>query len=388
MQKLIFFIIILFLQLTSFGQIKIGQTANLSQMNLTSINGAKLDASKLIVLDFWATWCGPCIASFPHLDSLQKKYRKQIQVAAVSDEPIAKVSNFLKKRKYEFGFFTDQSKSVFTLFDIESRPTTAVLSSQGNLLWIGSLKQDLDFVLQELISKKTITSFPKVDYSFQKYYFETSLSKTHKAVYDYQISQSDTSEGFEAKTQKGDFIDSAINIYYRATSVTEIIQDMLVVPDLQFHNRRPELENTLVNLTAKSTSPKIIYKNESKRIVEDLKNIFNFSIKEEYNTIDSYTLTSIDQDKLSQFEENIPGGGMVEPTDQGFKVIRLSLEQLANFLQKKTKTFMFYDGTNTFKYNLTLKKFSSVQELNAQLKNDYGLTLTPVKTKVRFVELF
>ena len=47
----------------------------------------KFEAGKVYVIEFWATWCGPCIASMPHLAELQNKYRgRDVQVISVSDE--------------------------------------------------------------------------------------------------------------------------------------------------------------------------------------------------------------------------------------------------------------------------------------------------------------
>lgn len=57
---------------------------------------------KLLILDFWTTWCGPCIADFPRLDSLQRKFSAQIQILPVTGEKPEKIETFferLKKKK-------------------------------------------------------------------------------------------------------------------------------------------------------------------------------------------------------------------------------------------------------------------------------------------------
>ena len=58
----------------------------------------KFQTGKVYVVEFWATWCGPCVASMPHISKLQNKFSDQgVQIISVSEEDLETVEEFLKK---------------------------------------------------------------------------------------------------------------------------------------------------------------------------------------------------------------------------------------------------------------------------------------------------
>ena len=388
MTRVYYIIVLLLFSSTIFGQVKVGERVLLEEMKLQPVTASTIDKSKFLVIDFWATWCAPCIASFPHLDSLQKKYAASVQIVAVSDESNIKVSNFLAQKKYSFDFYIDPQKNLFNLFDIQIRPTTCILQPDGTLIWIGDAA-DVEAMLEECTKQGGISnqSPPNPGYSFQKYYDNAIPDEEDNSLYQYQISISNAKDEYEAKTQKGSYADSSINIYYRAVPITEILQDLLNVSDLQLTNNRPELDTMLINLTAISNTNGISYNNEVENIIADLQKIFDFKLKKENSTVDAYLLTVVDSTKLLTFQEQIPGGGMVESTQEQYRIMRLSLQELSGFFQRKLKTYVSYEGDENAKFNLELLRFSHHEALNQELKDKYGLSLEKGQIKIMTIEI-
>ncbi len=100
-------------------------------------NKAKLSdfRNKAILLDFWATWCGSCIKSFPKMDSLQQQFSKHLQVILIAGSSLdnqQKIQNFLEKFKMEH--------PNFSLPMALANPGTKALFQSGVLphyVWIG-----------------------------------------------------------------------------------------------------------------------------------------------------------------------------------------------------------------------------------------------------------
>lgn len=67
--------------------------------NYNKVEGSSLSSfkSNLLILDFWATWCSPCVAAFPNNDSLQKAFKGQLQILPVTQESDSTTAEFLRK---------------------------------------------------------------------------------------------------------------------------------------------------------------------------------------------------------------------------------------------------------------------------------------------------
>lgn len=115
--------------------IKVGD--DFPDLNTFSLEG-KLPADlkgKVILVDFWASWCGPCKDSFPVMEELQKTYgEKGLVVLAVNlDEEKSAMDDFLKQNKVSFTVVRDASKKLVSAVNISSMPSSFILGPDGKV---------------------------------------------------------------------------------------------------------------------------------------------------------------------------------------------------------------------------------------------------------------
>ena len=88
-----------------------------------------------VVLDFWATWCGPCVQSIPHLNRLAGTFEGQpVQFIAITQEDEATVTPFLDRHPINAWVGLDRDGQTFRAFGIKSIPTTFVIAPDGRIL--------------------------------------------------------------------------------------------------------------------------------------------------------------------------------------------------------------------------------------------------------------
>ena len=90
---------------------------------------------KVVLVNFWATWCPPCRKEMPDLDALYNKFKDQgFVVLAISDEEAAKVSPFLAEHKISYPVLLDPGRKVNDLFIVEGIPKSFVYDRSGKMV--------------------------------------------------------------------------------------------------------------------------------------------------------------------------------------------------------------------------------------------------------------
>lgn len=129
-------------QNTNNNKLKIGDTLpNLPLTNLYNYKGPEKNLGdfkgKLLILDFWATWCGPCIAAFPKMEALREKFKGKLQILPVTNDSEQKVKELFTNLKTDQGldmFSVVADKQIAALFNFNKIPHYVWIDQQGKYL--------------------------------------------------------------------------------------------------------------------------------------------------------------------------------------------------------------------------------------------------------------
>lgn len=110
-----------------------------ADFTLTELGGKtwtlKEQRGKVVVLNFWATWCPPCRKEMPDLETLYQQFKEQgLVILAISDEDAGKVRPFIAQQKVTYPILLDPGRKVNELFQIEGIPKTFVYDRNGKLV--------------------------------------------------------------------------------------------------------------------------------------------------------------------------------------------------------------------------------------------------------------
>ncbi len=116
----------------------IGKTVDDIELNL--VDGKKIPLSqlqgKVVVLDFWATWCAPCVKSLPGVNKVAEKLGsdKVVLIAVNQGETVEQINSFMKRRDWKFKAASDPSSSIGSKFGVSNIPQTVVIDPEGKIV--------------------------------------------------------------------------------------------------------------------------------------------------------------------------------------------------------------------------------------------------------------
>ena len=92
---------------------------------------------KFVLIDFWATWCGPCRKAIPDLNKFSKKFKDNLVVIGISGEEKSKVDAFTKKKKISYYLGVDTTKTTSNQLQIKGIPHVIIVDPNGIVRWEG-----------------------------------------------------------------------------------------------------------------------------------------------------------------------------------------------------------------------------------------------------------
>jgi peroxiredoxin len=93
---------------------------------------------RVVLVNFWATWCGPCRDEMPHLNRLYEKYRSSgfVTLGINIDDDVGKAADIAAKLNVKFPVLLDTDKKVSKLYDMQGMPATVVIDRDGRARYL------------------------------------------------------------------------------------------------------------------------------------------------------------------------------------------------------------------------------------------------------------
>ncbi len=308
----------------------------------------------LVVLDFWATWCVPCIQAMPETKRLLNYYSDKVLLLYTSDEPSYTAEKFMNQRSLDFHNAVDTQGRNITNFKVNNLPSTKILNHWGEVVWQGN-PVDLDSKTLDKLLRK---------YGDQKGSDKRFIVDAQKVVQQ---------EVFDAYRAKGIEIE-----FTPSESAAYVIEDLQ--PSFYFNGDLNSLVSFLYNVPLKNIENqssqsqfytlRCVYDNESKfkkALEKFIKKELNISIEKNADMEETFVLKSTDDLQLFDtdvydFSEN---KAKYLASDSDIQIDNASIKEMVGILNQFSE-FHFetdeqdgtlYDWNVHFRYNeLTLEQ--------------------------------
>jgi thiol-disulfide isomerase/thioredoxin len=109
-----------------------------------------------VLVDFWATWCGPCLREMPHVQALHEELSESgFDVLAISlDEDLEALSKFLEENKVPWtNVIGQQARDIATKYEVRGIPTMMVVDKEGKVVAVANKVETLKPEIKKLLGE-------------------------------------------------------------------------------------------------------------------------------------------------------------------------------------------------------------------------------------------
>jgi uncharacterized protein (TIGR03435 family) len=372
--------------------LKVGDKA--PKINITdyilNIPKDKNIGGKFIVLEFWATWCAPCLSAVPHLNELHDNFknRKDLLFLSMTYEKPEKTKRTLEKIPFKTVVVSDQTKLNEANFNVDEIPHTVLIDNKGIIRWIGIPTELNSSVIENFlngtnISKGNLTlptekkqeKVTEEQEPANSIDITLDLLKDSKAYYVFSVinaAENDDVMAFEA-LWKGKYIDLNNNL-------KSIISKIIKKPEYQISIPNELVENKY-NIFYKNSN-KIEINEHSKVLKNNLLTSLNLTENVEVKKVEVYNLKVENTEKLNfslnQEEKQKHSGSNATH----FIFSNSNIETLIRDVGNYHKIIIFNETEQDKNLDFIIRK-GTLPELINDLK-EYGLRLEKVSKEIEF----
>jgi thiol-disulfide isomerase/thioredoxin len=368
--KKIIILLLLFATTTSFSQLKIGDKVP-HYIFKDVLNGDKqpFDIStqdKPVLLEFWATWCAPCIPAMKELEHYQNKFGDELEILTISTDKLSNLLRYITNTKTNLKIASDSIHKA--IFDYQEIPHTVLIDKNGIIKAITTPDQLTANILADFIAGKEIDLKIKKDKPTNSNLFQEDKNQ----FYHYTLTAENKSVSFKNEIKRNEN-NEPISLEFNNVSIYRLLTDIYEL------TTAARLDVNFDSLSVNKYCFKLEHSaGYSKNLLAHAKEILNehsgFKARLVEKTIDSlYTLQVIDNSKLPSISLNEKQS--IESIGPHFMGIKITSSELIWYLENQTYLPVKDKTGINFVFDIELNwSYENPKTLNEELKK-YGLQL-------------
>ena len=326
---------------------------------------------KVVVLEFWATWCAPCVAAIPHLNQLNEEFRdKQVQFISVTDESEDIIAPFLKRQEMKSWIGLDTDRSAFKAYGVRGIPRTFLIDQKGIIaasLHPAGLSSDMieKVIAGEKIERPKLPKPKTVENEGTDPIFKISIAPTDK---EGGRSSSKISKGYKQQEAESWTLHQILSRAYGVPTTRITGPEALLESRYEISVRLPTNQFELLFQRALTASLQLRVSNEKK-------------------SVEVLVLTA-GEDSAEKLKPSVMGsGGSMTRSGQGkIKTMNGKISMLANSLESVLERVV-EDGTGIegkYDWELTYDK-DDPNSVIAVLEEQLGLRIRKEQREIEFL---
>lgn len=383
------FSVFVLLSLASMSGAQVNQPVNLNpgsaapELALEKILQAPRDAradwanlnGKVIVLEFWATWCAPCIALQPHLNDLVEKFKgRPIQFISITNEDEEKVASFLKRRTLKGWVGLDLDSSAQKAYGAFAIPKTVIIDQKGKIAATLYARNLTEAMLNQLIDGTFAAATPDKNKEPAVTTKEVNAVDADPAQLTLSIKLSKSPFTMVGRS-RGKFMAQGADLKSILSALLGTTSTKVYLPT-ELQDKRYDVNATLLNDKTEAYKPLVVYAVET---------ALGVKVRQATREVDAYLLTAPKEltgslkPSSSKSLHVSSAKGVLAASYADINALAANIERVLNApvinetnLQGKFDWDIIFDGTDP-------------NSIIDAIRKEFGLELTPVKRQAEVV---
>lgn len=392
---------------TSEFENKIGNTPLFAVQGnkLQEYNLTEMSKGKIVVLEFWETWCMPCIEAMAHMNKLKRTYPNDLLVVCVASESLPKVIKFIPKNQYPFDFVFDSTKQLASIFPHQGIPHTVIIDKSGKIQ---------SETLPNFFTEKEIDQLlggSMIDIPQKKIASRGQNNEDVSKLFRFELSNSELGDRPQVKTAKFQERKKILKDYFGTTFVDTVetikeydcrVQNILQFYQLAYGNISKYQftfptglsyidSNTLANMYNLFFSSSNLFGDFDELFINQLNGVFGLQTEKKEIDTTIFVLKEIktsgnisirkNNGKAGQFETELRDSFSIK----GFINAKTMINPIADLLKGRVELNPLLEG-NYYNVNIAVKRGNSTDEWIALLKQE-GIYIEKERKKVAYISL-